>query len=454
MKRVKKNGCISELMEPLHKIIFFCLIIGFCSHTSIPASVHAQANVLPIDAGKIYQLTLRSDSYWFDHADYSIFIPEGVTAIRGVFVHQHGCTMEGVGASSAFDIQYQALAKKWSLAVVGPDLYPKQGRNCFDWIEPESGSAQALVEVLEMVGQSSGHPELKDAPWLLWGHSGGGYWTLAMMRDYPERILAAFAYSPAFDPQWDFPEAAAKVPLMIRHAGKNDFNGDAANCWNTALNTFSKLRKMNGHVSIACNDDQNHNFSYVRYMAIPFYESAMAQRLPDKLSDKLRNIQPESEWIGDTLNYNIFKASTFTGDQSAMCLFPDSLAAAKWREYVITGTVADRTPPPAPYDVRINRVGGNQAELTWKADADIESGIRHFIIRVNGHPAAHLPSSDVYQRFNTNGDNAIPFCPPELKCNIFVPHGETGCTVSVSTVNHFNLESEPCTTTFKISNKQ
>jgi poly(3-hydroxybutyrate) depolymerase len=417
---------------------------------TLTASVHAQVQVSQINAGTIYHFTLRDDAFWFDHADYSVFIPEGVTTIKGVFIHQHGCSMEGVGASTAYDIQYQMLAKKWGLAVVGPDLYPKKGGDCGQWIKPESGSAQALIKAIEIVGKTSGHPEMKDASWLLWGHSGGGYWTLSMLRDYPEKILAAFAYSPAFDPQWDYPQGAAKVPLMIRHAGKDDFNAPSADCWRTAVNTFDKLRKMDGYVSIACNDGQNHNFSYVRYMAIPFYESVMAQRLPEKKSGTLRDIRPELVWLGDTASLNIFKASSYAGDQSAMCRFPDSLSAAKWREYVITGTVVDHTPPPAPYAVKINRISGNQAELTWEADADIESGIRHFIIRVNGKPVAQFPSSDAYQRLDANGDNTIPFSLPELKCVIFMPWQETECTVSVSTVNHFNLESESCTTIFKI----
>lgn len=413
--------------------------------------VRAQVNVSQTDAGKIYHFTIRDDAFLFDRADYSVFIPENVQTISGVFIHQHGCGMEGHGASTAYDIQYQALAKKWGLAVIGPDLYPKSGRDCYDWKEPETGSAQALFKALEIAGKASGHVELKNAPWLLWGHSGGGYWILAMMRDYPEKVLAAFAYSPAFNPKWDFPAAAAKVPLMIRHAGKDDINyPSAADCWKTALNAYDKLRKMNGLVSIAYTARQNHNFSYVRYMAIPFYESVMAQRLYRKDSGKLRDIDPELVWLGDTTNNNIYHASSYKGDASAMCHLPDSLAAAKWREYVITGTVADHTSPPAPYDVKINRTCGNQAELTWKADADIGSGIRHFVIKVNNKIVARFPLSDVYQQFDTNGDNTIPFCLPELRCHVFMPYTMEECMVSISAVNHFMLESEPNETIFKL----
>ena len=409
-------------------------------------SVRAQNDVCQVDAGKIYHITVRDNTYTFDRAEYAVFIPENVQTIQGVFVHQHGCTMEGHGASTAYDVQYQSFAKKWGLAVVAPDLYPRQG-NCSEWMLTESGSGKALLKALEIVGNTSGHAELKDAPLLLWGHSGGGGWTLGMMRDYPERIIAVFAYSPASGGVSEYPAEASKIPLMIRHAGKDDIKV----CWMNSLDTFSKLRKMNGHVSIAYNDGQNHNFSYVRYMAIPFYESVMAQRLPVEASgNKLRDLQPDLVWLGDTVNCNIYPASSFSGDPSSMCHFPDSLTAFKWREYVITGTVIDHTPPSAPFDLKVNIIRGNQAELTWKADADIESGIHHFVIRMDGKPVAQFPQSGVYQRFDTNGDNAIPFNLPELKCNIIMPYRATECKVSVSTVNHFMLESEQSETIFKL----
>jgi len=185
-------------------------------------------------------------------------------------------------------------------------------------------------------------------------------------------------------------------------------------------------------------------------MAVPFYESVMAQRLPRESSGKLRDINPALVWLGDTASYNIYSTSSYIGNPSAMCMFPDSSTAVKWREYVITGTVVDRSPPPAPYDVKINRLSGNQGELTWKADADIESGIRHFVIKVNGKPFSLFPETGAYQRFETNGDSTIPFCLPELKCHVIMPYFEEECTVSVSAVNHFMLESEPTKIIFKL----
>ena len=422
------------MKKTLFRYIDLCVVLA-------SVSLHAQVNITQTDAGKIFQVTIRDDTFLFDRAEYAVFIPENIETIKGVFIHQHGCTMEGRGLSSAYDIQYQVLAKKWGLAVIGPDLYPKQRRNCFDWIEPESGSAQALLKAMEIVGKTSGHMELKDAPWLLWGHSGGGYWTLAMMRDYPERIIAAFVYSPAFNPRWDFPLASAKVPLMIRHAGKDDINDSVVNCWETAVNTFGKLRKMNGYASIAYTAGQDHNFSYVRYMAIPFYESVMEQRLPDSPSDKLKDMDQSRVWLGDTASYHIMPASICKGNVNTMNWLPDSIIAMKWREYVITGTIIDKTPPPAPYELQVNLVNDTIAVIKWKADADIESGIQYFNIKIKDGQSKRFPDAGHYQRFDTNGDDTVPTNLPELACEITKPACVKESIVFVNAVNHAGLES-------------
>jgi pimeloyl-ACP methyl ester carboxylesterase len=393
--------------------------------------------VYPVANGKIYVITQTDTAYTFDSARYAVFMPDGVEDIQGVFVHQHGCTMEGRGISTAYDIQYQAFAKKWKLAIVGPDLYSAKG-NCHDWMNPESGSGAALIKSLEETGKISGHPDLAKMPWLLWGHSGGGYWVLSMLRKYPERILGVFAYSPAFEPG-DYPAAALNVPVMMRHAGPA---GDAC-CWQTSQKEFGKLRSAGGQASIAFTPYQSHNYSYVRYMAIPFFESILSQRLStgnNRGYNAMRNMDVSKAWLGDTTSYNIYKAGAYPGNKMHAAWLPDSATAARWREYVITGTVIDRTPPPAPYDLHMHRRHNVTVELSWKADADIESGISHFNIYKDDRLIGRFPASGEYQQFDTNGDDAYPLFLPEMRTDITLLWNDPG-KISVSTVNHFGLES-------------
>ncbi|MBO9593979.1 MAG: alpha/beta hydrolase [Niabella sp.] len=403
----------------------------------------AQKNARPayqvqqVPNGKIYIITQTDPTYTFDSARYTIFIPDSMPSLNGVFVHQHGCTMEGTGAATAYDLQYQAFAKKWHLAVVGPDLYAAKG-NCHNWRNGESGSGKALIKTLEAVGEITGYRRLAVLPWLLWGHSGGGYWALSMLRTYPERILAVFGYSPAFDPG-AYPPEAFKVPVMMRHAGPE---GDAC-CWQTSIKAFDRLRSGGGYVSIAYTPYQHHNYSYVRYMAIPFYEAILQQRLPEKPGagyTAMRPVDKAKAWLADTLRYNLFPSTTFTGNPLNAAWLPDSITAVKWREYVITGTVTDRTPPPAPYGLQITGQPDGRVVLTWKADADVESGISHFNIYRNHVLVGRLPSTGTYQQFDTNGDNAYPLAVPKMEQVLAAPVSEMG-TIAVSTVNLFGLES-------------
>jgi len=436
-------------MKKLRIRMFFIITYAFMALSSLCEANGRTVTVPPtsqvekrvVSSGTIYRVVVKhADTA--NYAVYNVFIPAGVERVRGVFIHQHGCGMEGRGASTAYDIHYQAFAKKWGLAIVGPDLYYRNG--CNVWKNPESGSGPSLLEALEMIGNASRHAELKDAPWLLWGHSGGGYWTLAMMKNYSQRILAAFCYSPAFDPVWDYPDAALKIPLMIRHAGAGDANASDVRCWQTAVNTFHKLREKGGLVSIAYTPYQNHNYSFVRYMAIPFYESVLSKRLPTGTQGSFKEMKDMDKtrgWLADTLSLNTYAYDKYPGDPAALSWLPDSIVAAKWKEFVITGTVIDRTPPPVPYGLTKKRLHNMAVELTWKADADIESGIKQFHIYDGARLIARFPEHGVYQWFDTNGDDAIPMSVlPEMKTVVMVPMAADS-TLSISTVNHFELES-------------
>ncbi len=55
-------------------------------------------------------------------------------------------------------------------------------------------------------------------------------------------------------------------------------------------------------------------------------------------------------------------------------------------QYVTDTGVQDPTPPPAPTNLRVN---GN--ELSWEAQADLESGLASFIIERDGQFLARVP---------------------------------------------------------------
>lgn len=65
---------------------------------------------------------------------------------------------------------------------------------------------------------------------------------------------------------------------------------------------------------------------------------------------------------------------------------PNKAIAQAWAQYVKDTAVTDVTPPPAPKNLRVK---GD--ELTWEAEADVESGLAHFIIECDGQFLATVP---------------------------------------------------------------
>jgi poly(3-hydroxybutyrate) depolymerase len=158
--------------------------------------------------------------------NYTIWVPPGVPALRGVIVHQHGCG-EGScksGQTGAFDLHWQALAQKHACALLAPSYEQPEKAECQMWCDPRNGSSAAFQKALTDLGAQCGHPELATVPWALWGHSGGGHWAGGMTLLHPERVAAAWLRSgvPLLQPNPDrptinphtVPDAALAVPLM------------------------------------------------------------------------------------------------------------------------------------------------------------------------------------------------------------------------------------------------
>ena len=99
-----------------------------------------------------------------------------------------------------------------------------------------------------------------------------------MLHEHPERIIAAIAYSAAWDPDWDYAPEGYEVPILFRHAGPGE---GADNIPATARHSFAHLRSHDAPASIAFTRGQGHNHSYMRTITIPFWNAALEQRLSE-----------------------------------------------------------------------------------------------------------------------------------------------------------------------------
>ena len=333
--------------------------------------------------------------------NYTIWMPPGVTFVRGVIVHQHGCG-EGScksGLTGAFDLHWQALAKKHDCALLAPSYEQPDKADCQMWCDPRNGSAAAFQKCLVDLGAKSGHPELSKVPWALWGHSGGGHWAGGMVLTHPERVAAAWLRSgvPLLKANPDrstikthtVPEAALQVPMMCNPGTKEGVTvkeGRFAGVWPANEEFFNAVRGQGGLVGVAVDPLTAHECGNARYLAIPWLDACLSVRLPKNSGDPLQAMPTDDVWLAPLLGSEAVPAAKFTSAANQAVWLPNEAVAKAWMPYVKDTQISDTTPPPAPTNLRVNG-----KELAWDAEADLESGIASFIIERDGQVIGTVP---------------------------------------------------------------
>ncbi|MCY2994655.1 MAG: hypothetical protein NTY19_43360 [Planctomycetota bacterium] len=338
---------------------------------------------------------------------YTVWIPDGVVKLRGLIVHQHGCGSGACkgGATAAYDLHWQALAKKWDCALLGPSYQQDDQQNCRLWCDPRNGSDKIFLKALGELASKSRHPELASVPWCLWGHSGGGFWASLMQTMYPARIVAIWLRSGTAYAVWEkgeiarpeIPDAAYGIPVMCNPGAKENGDKRFSGAWNGALAMFQAYRAKGAPIGFAPDPRTAHECGDCRYLAIPFFDGCLAMRLPEQGSadQKLKPVSLETTWLATPLTDKAEPIASYVGKATEAVWLPNEQVAKAWAEYVKAGSVSDSTPPPVAINVRGTRKPDQTIELTWQAEADFESGIRAFIIQRDGQDLAQLPEQPV-----------------------------------------------------------
>lgn len=331
---------------------------------------------------------------------FTAWIPPGTPTLRGVIVHQHGCG-EGSctsGLTGAYDLHWQALARKHDCCLVAPAYEQPEKADCQKWCDPRNGSDAAFRRALADLAKLSGHPELATAPWALWGHSGGGHWAGGMACLHPERTVAVWLRSgvPLFEADANrgtikphvLPEATLAVPMMCNPGckeGLTDTDGRFKGVWPANKTFFTAVRSRGGLVGVAVDPLTAHECGNQRYLAIPWLDACLAARLPARAGEPLRPM-PKTAWLGPITGGAAVPAEGFPADPLRMGWLPDAAVAAAWTEYCSDTAVKDSTPPPAPTGLLLE---GDR--LSWTVEADLESGLAGFVIERDGERIARLP---------------------------------------------------------------
>lgn len=310
-------------------------------------------------------------------ADYRLWIADDLPKVRAVIIRQHGCGggAADVGLSLSQDVQWQAFARKHEAALLSTRLLGRGG-SCA-WTDPRGGSARTLIAALKDLAAQSGRPELAEVPWLIQGHSGGGYWATAMAAMYPDRVLAAAPCRSRAPWQIDNPAATnrgqldaglagvigqhpparfAEVPILFA-VGRKD----------TLINPIDPAadfqRRSNALWTLTVEAEAAHEVGMARQIIMPFFEAVIAQRLAE--DGTVRPMDRTRAWGGDPKSLEISAAS---GGEVAeeTCYLPDEAFARSWQQFMKNGWLPVAvTAPEAPAEVRVERISRTEVQVTW-----------------------------------------------------------------------------------------
>ncbi len=365
----------------------------------------------PSGSGKYYRLDYAGSDKPGELAgpvSYVLWIPDSATQLRGLIVHQHGAgtTASIEGSTGAYDLHWQALAKKWDCALWSSsyhveneavDLTPGGSEH---WFDPRRGSEKTFLKALDDFGAKSNHPELAKVPWVLWGHSGGGIWSDVMTDLHPERVVAVWMRSGSAEmfrsrsefPQPTPPEAAYKVPEMGNPGGKGG----------------RPVQRRAGHVQAVSREGgpgrvRGRPADRPRVRRQPLPGHPVPRRLHGHASAGQGEQGPDLEAGGP--EQGLARAAGAEGPAGAVAAVPcaeykgnpqrSRLAAQRGRGQGVARIRQDRRGERHHAAARPVRREGDARRrgrrITWNADADFESGIRNFIVLRDGAELASVP---------------------------------------------------------------
>lgn len=316
----------------------------------------------------------------FQHAEFSCWLPDVSKPVKAVIIHQHGCTNASPDKHPPItgDWHWRALARKHDAALIVPMYHV--AKNCDEWNDPESGSERALFMALEDFAQRAKRPELKDAPWVLWGHSGGSSWSAQMIVRHPGRVLAA-SFRGGCHKQFGTPEfrqkfipIAREVPLLFVW-GKRESTPPSSHfvSWLPMNTMFRELREQGGHVTRVIDPRSEHNCDDSRLMSLSFFDAVLSGKAkPGALADietcqdrELTDAHLKDPSVTWTLNANF---------------------AALWREFSEHGTLRPASSPTQTPQLRAERQADGTIRLTWSIVPEITGGLRTLRIQRDGQP--------------------------------------------------------------------
>lgn len=314
----------------------------------------------------------------FQHAEFSCWLPDAGLPVKAVIIHQHGCTNASPDKHPpvTMDFHWRALARQHGCALLSPMYHVAKG--CDEWNDPESGSERALLAALAEFAHNAGRAELKDAPWLLWGHSGGSSWSAQMIVRHPGRVLAASFRGGCHKQFGDvefrakFAPAARELPLLFVW-GKRETVPTSSHfvSWEPMNTMFRELRAQGGTVGRLIDPLSEHGCDDSRLVIIPFFDAVLSSKKHQGCLVDMATLQDDEL---DAANLHDPK----------LAWLPNAALAKMWREFSENGTLHPVGPKLAAPQLTATRDAAGIVQLHWNVMPALDGGLRALRIQRDG----------------------------------------------------------------------
>jgi hypothetical protein len=296
------------------------------------ATPAASATPLPPVSGAPmeFDYTEPASDNGFTIAKFRFWMPAYTQPLRGLIIMTPGSDGDGRGMTK--DGAWQALARKYGLALVG-NFFQGGG-----YEHPERGTGSALHDALKQFATQSGHAEVTTVPLLLWGVSAGGEFNYNYVVWRPDQVMAFVVNKGGYYTAEEADSHARAVPGLF-FLGMTD-----ADYRISGITSIWKEGRQGGALwALAPQPNSGHEFSKTDPLARIFFEAVLKARLPDDnggLSDDsndapaMKPMQENPGWLGNLTTHEIHDDSNDTDIDRTAAWLPDESTANAWKIFV------------------------------------------------------------------------------------------------------------------------
>ena len=271
----------------------------------------------------------------------NLFVPPNVRRIRAVAVLLNsGTSWDGMGGAFYPNPDLRKLAERLECALLLPRFTTILRESSPGGILTNArlGGADGILMLLARLAQESAHPEIKDAPLLLWAHSRTGQLAATFAALHPQRTIALVRYHTG-EMGLGGPDMTTltQIPMLLMEQGINP--GRNIETGVTLEKTAWKAGRAAGApwtwaVEPGAVHQNPETLKTANALVLPWIAAVLRQRLSGSAAG-LRALNENSAWLGDIETGKATPAAVFVGPKRDANWLPDEESAHGWG--LITG---------------------------------------------------------------------------------------------------------------------